>query len=64
MDCELGPPLKIHKEIIDECFDKANSRPNLAVQLVKRVYSKNERGSQTVLEIIAMGRGNCLQTEC
>ena len=44
MDCELGPPLKIRKEIIDECFDKANSRPNLAVQLVKRVYSRKERG--------------------
>ena len=45
MDCERGPPLKIHKGNIDECFDKANFRPNFAVQLVKRVYSKNERGT-------------------
>ena len=44
MDCERGPPLKIRKQIIDECFDKANFRPNLAVELAKRVYSRKERG--------------------
>ena len=43
VDYERGPPLKIRKKVIDECFDKANSRPNLAVQLVKRVYSRKER---------------------
>lgn len=42
MDYERVSPLKIRKEIIDECFNKANSRPNLAVQLVS-VLQKRER---------------------
>ena len=44
-DYDCGPPLKIRKEIVEECYEKANSRPNLAVQLVKRSYSRIERAT-------------------
>ena len=42
MDYENGPPLKIRREVTEECYRKANSKVNLAVQLVKRVYSRKE----------------------
>ena len=38
-----GPPLKIRKEVVDECYQKANSKVNLAVQLIKQSYSRRER---------------------
>ena len=37
--------MKIQREITDECYQKANSKVNLAVQLVKRVYSRKERAT-------------------
>ena len=40
-----GPPLKIRKEVVDECYQKANSKVNLAVQLIKRSYSRRERAT-------------------
>ena len=45
VDYEQGPPLKICKEVTDDCYKKANSRLNLAVQLVKKVYSREERAT-------------------
>ena len=44
-DYELGPPFKFQKQVIDECYKKATSRSNLAVQLVRRAYSKAERAT-------------------
>ena len=45
VDYENGPPLKIQREVTEECYQKANSKVNLAVQLVKRVYSRKERAT-------------------
>ena len=42
VDYENGPPLKIRREITDECYQKANSKVNLAVQLVKSVLQKRK----------------------
>ena len=44
-DYERGPPLKIRKEVAEECYKKASSRQNFAVQLVKQAYSKAERST-------------------
>ena len=44
-DYELGPPFKFQKQVIDDCYKKATSRSNLAVQLVRRAYSKAERAT-------------------
>ena len=38
----IRAPLKIRKEVTEECYHKANSKVNLAVQLVKRVYSRRK----------------------
>ena len=45
VDYEQGPPLWIHKEVTDDCYKKAISRPNLAIQLVKKVYSREEQAT-------------------
>ena len=45
VDYENGPPLKIRREATEECYQKANSKVNLAVQLVKREYSRKERAT-------------------
>ena len=42
-DYEFGPPFKFQKQVIDDCYKKATSRNNLAVQLVRQAYSKAER---------------------
>jgi hypothetical protein len=34
--------------MVDQCYKKANSKVNLAVQLVKQVYSKKERATSTL----------------
>ena len=44
-DYYLGPPYKFHQKVIDDCYNKANSKQNLAVQLVKTCYSKRERAT-------------------
>ena len=44
-DYELGPPFKFQKQVIDDCYKKATSRSNLAVQLVRRAHSKAERAT-------------------
>ena len=42
---DLGPPYKFRKQVIDDCYKKATSRCNLAVQLVRKCYSKAERAT-------------------
>ena len=42
---DLGPPYKIKKNVIDDCYKKATSKSNLAVQLVRKVYTKHERAT-------------------
>ena len=44
-DYDSGPPLRIRKEVVDQCYQKANSKANLAVQLVKQCYSRKERAT-------------------
>ena len=44
-DYDCSPPLKIRKEVVDQCYQKANSKANLAVQLIKRSYSRKERAT-------------------
>ena len=41
----LGPPYKFKKHVIDDCYKKATSRCNLAVQLVRKCYFKAERAT-------------------
>ena len=42
---DLGPPYKFRKQVIDDCYKKATSRCNLAVQLMRKCYSKAERAT-------------------
>ena len=42
---DLGPPYKFRKQVIDDCYKKATLRCNLAVQLVRKCYSKAERAT-------------------
>ena len=44
-DYGCGPPLKIRKEVVDQCYQKANLKTNLTVQLIKRSYSRKERAT-------------------
>ena len=40
-----GPPFKFKADVVADCYKKAPSKGNFAVQLVKRCYSKAERSS-------------------
>ena len=44
-DYDSGPPLKIRKEVLDQCYQKASLRANLAMQLIKRKQFKEEEGN-------------------
>ena len=63
-DYDSGPPLRIRKEVVDQCYQKANSKANLAVQLVKQCYSRKERATSNCAEIIDTRRRNSHHSEC
>ena len=42
-DYDCSPPLKIGKDVVGQCYQKASSKADLAVQLIKQSYSRKEK---------------------
>ena len=40
-----GPPFKFKVDVTNDCYKKASSKANFAVQLVRRCYSRTERST-------------------
>ena len=40
-----GPPFKFKVDVTNDCYMKASSKANFAVQLVRRCYSRTERST-------------------
>ena len=43
VEYDKGPPYKFKRGIVDECYKKASSKSNFAVQLVCKGYSNQDR---------------------
>lgn len=61
---DSGPPLNIQKEVVDQCYQKASSKANLAMQLIKRSYSRKERTTSNCVDNHRYKKKNSRQTTC